>query len=282
MSDEPERKPDPRRKADAAKGKIQELRIQNRQAIEDVKLLHADAKKEKELRDAENAKVREFKKTWQAQEQAAAKIKEQLAELRKTISSNAKGQDPERLKQELEQLEWVQQTEALSKEEDREIARKIKSILKALPEAQKASESFQQIRDLEKTLYAANDVARKTRQQMAHHAKESDAHHKNHVTLLKKANSLSKKITERFKQLDAKRAELMEEHQKIKAERKARKDEAKADRDAIKQERNAAAAKAKEKAKKLAGPVLEKLKSGGKLTLEDLQIIQEAGIDLPA
>ncbi|MBI4360189.1 hypothetical protein HY572_00255 [Candidatus Micrarchaeota archaeon] len=284
MSDEPEKKNDaaPRKRLDAAKGKVAELRIQNRQAIEEVKALHENAKKEKELRDAENQAVKNLKKAWQDQEHAAAHIKQELAAARKQTDAVPRGQNPQRLKAELEQLEWVQQTEALSKQEDREISKKVKAILKALPEAETASGTFQKIRELEKTLYAANDSARKTRQEMSQHAKKSDDHHKNHVTLLKKANSLSKKITERFKELDEKRAALMEEEQKIRDERKAERDSAKADREALKTERQHANTKAREKARLLAGKVLEKIKNGGKLTLEDLQIIQEAGIDLTA
>lgn len=281
MSDEtPKTDAAPRKSLEAAKEKVQELRIQNRQAIDDVKALHAQAAQEKQLRDAENKKVQDLKNTWRDQEQNAAKIKKELTTLRNDVAAVPRGKNPERLKQELEQLEWIQQTEALSKEEDREISKKVKDILRGLPEAEKTSGAFQKIRELEKTFREANNAVRKTRQEMNQHAKASDAHHKNHVSLLRKANSLSKKITERFKELDQKRAALMEEEQKIRAERKAQRDEMRADREALKTERQHANTKAREKAKQMAGKVLEKIKKGGKLTLEDLQIIQEAGTDV--
>ncbi|MDP2717154.1 MAG: hypothetical protein Q8P02_00265, partial [Candidatus Micrarchaeota archaeon] len=76
---------DPRKKIDAARDKVQALRLSNREAIAEVKKLHADAKSFREQRDAENAKVKEAKSQWQAAEKEEQAARDKLAEARAAL-----------------------------------------------------------------------------------------------------------------------------------------------------------------------------------------------------
>ena len=60
----------------------------------------------------------------------------------------------------------------------------------------------------------------------------------------------------------------------------ARKAEEKAERDRIQAEKDAEKATVRQKAAGIAEKALERFRNGGKLTWEDLQAIQEAGLEL--
>ncbi|MBI2445750.1 hypothetical protein HYV43_05155 [Candidatus Micrarchaeota archaeon] len=267
------------------------LRLKSREAIADVKKFYADAAELKKMRDAENEKVREFKKKRQEAESKVTEAIEKLKPLRGQLDGLPRAESPGRLRAELERLEWEQQTEAVSPKAEKELSRRIKDLREQLAPAEKARGVFEQIKPLEENLRAATAEVRIYRTELAKHAKASDAHHEAMLKLYKKAESLSKKIGENLKQLDEKRALLDEERKEFfqiqgqvkgaeKAQMDARRAEEKAERDRIQAEKEAERNAIKQKATGIAEKALEKFRAGGKLTWEDLQAIQEAGLEL--
>ncbi len=267
------------------------LRIKSREAIGEVKKFYAEASELKKLRDAENEKVKEFKKKRQEAEEKVNEAIEKLKPLRGQLDGLPRAESPGRLRSELERLEWEQQTEAVSPKAEKELSRRIKDLRDQLAPAEKARGVFEQIKPLEESLRAATAEVRIYRTELTKHAKASDAHHESMLKLYKKAESLSKKIGENLKELDAKKAMLDEERKEFfqiqgqvkgaeKAEWEARKAEEKAERDRIQAEKDAEKATVRQKAAGIAEKALERFRNGGKLTWEDLQAIQEAGLEL--
>jgi len=267
------------------------LRLKSREAIGEVKKFYAEAAELKKLRDAENEKVQEFKKKRQESEVKVAEALEKLKTLRGQLEGLPKAESPGRLRAELERLEWEQQTEAVSPKAEKELSRRIKELREQLGPAEKLRGVFAQMKPLEDGLRAAQAESRIYRTELSKHAKASDHHHEAMLKLYKKADSLSKKIGENLKQLDEKKTLLDEERKEFfqiqgqvkgaeKAEWEARKAEEKAERDRIKAEQDAEKASLKHKATGIAEKALEKFRNGGKLTWEDLQAIQAAGLEL--
>ncbi len=277
MTDETQ---DPRKSLETARDKVQKLRLSNREAIAEVQKLHADAKNRRELRDAENAKVKKAKANWQAAEKEAQAARDKLAEARKALGNVPKSRPPTALQAELERLEWVQQTEALSPKEEKQIGKKIKDLLKILPDAKKASAAFDGIGPLATAMREANEAAKTARREMNEHARKSDEMHQAFLKAIKKADSLSKKITEKFKELDEKRAALDAQLGERRQQQKTLRDKERREMEALKKEQAEFDAKAREKATGLAQKAIEKFKNGGKLSMQDIQAIQAAGLDL--
>lgn len=276
---------------DAVREATQALRLKSREAIAEVKKFYADAAELKKQRDAENEKVQEFKKKRITAEKKSAEILQQLQALRGQLVGLPKADSPGRLRATLERLEWEQMTEAVSAKAEKELSRQINELRKQLGPAEKMREVFAQIRPLEEQLRAAMAEVRIYRTEMAKDAKASDAHHEAMLKLYKKAASLSKKIGENLKELDAKRALLNEERKEFfqiqgqfrgaeQAQIAARRAEEKAERDRIQAEKDAERNATKKKAASIAEKALERFRAGGKLTWEDLQAIQEAGLEL--
>ncbi len=267
------------------------LRLKSRESIAQVKQFYSDAGELKKKRDAENEKVQEFKKKRQEAESRAGKILTQLQALRSQIDELPKADSPGRLKAELERLEWEQMTEAVSAKAEKELSRRINELRAQLGPAEKMRGVFAQLKPLEDQLRAASAEVRIYRTELTKHAKASDTHHEAMLKLYKKAESLSKKIGENLKELDQKRALLDEERKEFfqiqgqyrqteESQRAAFRSEEKAERDRMQSEKQAERNAIKKKATAIAEKALEKFRAGGKLTWEDLQAIQEAGLEL--
>lgn len=276
---------------DAVREATQVLRLKSREAIAQVKQFYNEAAELKKQRDSENEKVQEFKKKRQEAEKKVEELKTELQALKSQVAGLPKNETPGRLRAELERLEWEQQTEAVSPKAEKELSRKINELRAQLGPAEKMREVFDKIKPIEERLRSATAEARIYRTELAKHAKASDAFHDLMLKIYKKADSLSKKIGENLKELDEKRALLDEERKEFtqirgqirtveQADRAARIAEEKAERDRIQTEKDVEKAKIKQKATTLAEKALEKFRQGGKLTWDDLQAIQEAGMEL--
>ncbi|MBI5225988.1 hypothetical protein HY994_01975 [Candidatus Micrarchaeota archaeon] len=266
------------------------LRIKSREAITQVKQFYAEAAELKKSRDSQNEKVQEFKKKRKDAETKANAILTQLQALRSQLDSLPKAQSPGHLKAELERLEWEQMTEAVSAKAEKELSRRINDLRNQLGPAEKLKGVFAEIHPLEEQLRAASAEVRIYRNELSKHAKASDAHHEAMLKLYKKAQSLSKKIGENLKELDAKKALLDEERKEFfqisgqvrtaeGAERAQYRAQQKADADALKAEKDAQHKATQSRAAGIAEKALERFRTGGKLTWEDLQAIQAAGLD---
>ncbi len=263
-----------------AKKDTDSLKIKNREAMDQLRAFYDDAKKEKALRNEENQKVQECKKNRQAAEEKVVNARNALAELRGKITLLPKATAPQNLRRELEQLEWVQQTEAHSPKEEKEISRKISELRKQLGPAEALHETFKQIRPLEDALREANGDARQWREKQKEHARKSDEHHNNQIKNLKKADALSQKIAESIKQIGEKFSALNEERDQLNQLRGTIRKAEKEEEDKIKAEEAALASMQKNKARAIAEQALEKFRTGGTISLGDLQAIQAAGLEL--
>ncbi|MBI5036048.1 hypothetical protein HZC09_01770 [Candidatus Micrarchaeota archaeon] len=256
---------------------VQSLVLKNKEALANMRELYATAKSEKEKRDGENAKVKELKGQKAKAEEAVAKAKEAMDKSDAALKNLQEMDNPRELKRQIEQLEWIQQTEASPKEE-KELSKKINDLRKKLPAAEEKSGAFAERAKVRDELRKANAAARETREKMRETAKKSDEHHATYVKALKKASALQEKLSEAFKDLDQKRALLKTERDEFDQMRGEIRQQAKEEREKERKEQESIERRQKQKATEMGKEALEGFKKGKKLTLEDLQAIQEAGL----
>ena len=187
-----------------------------------------------------------------------------------------KGPSLNQLAAEFERLEWEQQTEALSIKESKALEKRLRELRKQMPAASKGVKASAQVRQLSKELRPVKEELDKARAEFDAARKESDARHEEAMALSKKADELGKKIGENIKILGEKREAEGEERRKygerLKQVMTAEEREEKARLQKKRREHDKRLDEFKLKAQK----VREKLKAGGKLSMEEFQILQQA------
>lgn len=261
----------------AAKKELQVLVAKNREAITHLRGFFEKARAEKQKRDEENKKVQELKAKRTEGEKKVDEAREKLEKLDKTLSANPDVENPRELKEKIDKLEWFQQTEANTSEE-KKVGVEIKALRQQLPEAEKKGSAYAERSKFRKQLRDASLELRKIRQEMGVHAKKSDEHHTAMIKAFEKAKTLKEKLNEAFKDLDQKRALLATEQKEFSEIRTALMSEEKAEMEKERAEAKAVHDQQMAKVSTKAKDALDKLKSGKKISLEELQAIQQAGL----
>lgn len=253
---------------------------ENRDRIAKMKALLVDSNAERKKRDDENAKVKEYKEKRLAAETEVNKVREELdsRKVRLRELGGDSGVSFERLQRQIEELEWIQETEATTTRKEREISKQIKDLRKQLPSSEESRKLFQEANALQDSLSKLNREARDCRKQMEVHAKQSDVYHKAHIETLKKTRAMQEKIGATIALLDDKRGEANEAHKDFVATQKKMRASDKAERDEIHREARARDQEMKAKVEIQAKEVLEKFRAGVKLTMEEFLVLKESGL----
>lgn len=259
---------------------VRETSVQNNHLISEFQKHLSNAESEKVKRNSENSQVRMLK---HERDEAEAKIKEvkkslssKQAELKK-IEEHSSGRSYSSIKQELEQLEWKQQTES-SPRIEKELSKKIKELHKMAERTEKAEPLWKEVKTYREELGKLIGESRKARELLQTHAKNSELHHQKMIDEEKKADSVRQKITRGMEELDEKRklaseakAEYVKAFQKNKEEQKTQQQQ-NFDRKAREKGRQYAALK--EKAKQ----IYEQFKQGKSISTEEMMILSESGL----
>ena len=268
-----------REQRDAANKEVRLIAARNKSLITELKELMAKADAEKKERDRENEIVKKLVEEKKALEQEISVLKKAYSEKKKEIRELGEfKEDPERLQKEIEELEWEQQTEAVSPKKERELSKKINELRARLPKTEKATALFKEARELRLKLREKIEESRKKSEEINSHAKASDEHHATRIACLKKAEALQQKISETFTQLDAKRSEAEAQHAELIAARSELQRKKESEEAREKSLKRAVEAKIRAKLSEQAKKLYAEFKAGRKLNVDELLLLQEAGV----
>ncbi|MFH0835562.1 MAG: hypothetical protein V1834_00165 [Candidatus Micrarchaeota archaeon] len=264
---------------DAANKDARVLATANKQSLAKLKELYAQADVERDKRDAENDKVVALKKERDSLQKRAHAVREELNSARDKLGDTKDyPEDPIRLQERIEELEWVQQTEALSAAREKDLGKQITELRKKLPAAADARQLLSKIHELRKKLRDLIQKSDALHAKVQEHARASEAHHQKTRAILAKAAKLQAKVTVNFQALDAKRGVAQKHHDELVSQIKER--ESKEDAE-FKSEERQQMKQLQERRKELnkqAQTILAGFKSGKKITMEELLILREAGL----
>ncbi len=268
-----------REQRDAANKQVRVIAARNKALINEFKQLMAKADAEKKARDSENEIVKKLVEEKKALENEISVLKKACVEKQNELRglSEFKG-DPERLQEEIEELEWKQQTEAVSAKKERELSKKINELRAQLPKTEKATKLLKELRELRVKLRDKINESRKKSDEINAHARASDEHHQTRIACLKKAEALEQKIGETFKELDAKRGEADAQHAELAAARAELRKREENEKQKETRAKLAAEARIRAKISEQAKRLFEEFKAGRKLSMDELLVLQEAGV----
>lgn len=269
---------DLKKERDDAVKEVRTISVENRKKIGDLKQSFAKAGELKATRDKENGLAAEFRKKRDEAKAKADECKKKLFELRGKITAAGGGKNPTAIQEQVERLEWIQQTESLNAKEEKELAKRIKELMRELPQAegfQSLMREYSAERDKLKKIF---EEEKRYHEKMLEHSKKAQATHEALMAESKKIKHLQESVSSAMEVLkqkegvaDEKQVELvktvgekklqeMEEHQREHAEEVRR--------------QHAQHNKILEKAKE----IYEKFKSGKKISSEDLTVLQQSGL----
>lgn len=266
-------------KRDLTNEEVRDLTKKNRDRIGLLKDVTAQAQEEKRLRDKENEEVRKLKTGRDAAEEEARSSRQELSEKQARLKEfGGEGSLPLHvLERRLEELEWIQETEATTARKERELSKQIRELRKQMPQSKEAKALFNEVKALKEKLKALNSRAKELREKMQERARESEAHHENRLKLLRKAEHLQEKISATIELLGEKRGEADELHKEFVDARKEIREAEKRDRDEEKEEKRKREKEIRGKLDEQAKRILERFKAGEKLSMEELMILRETG-----
>ncbi|MFH1056243.1 MAG: hypothetical protein V1717_00375 [Candidatus Micrarchaeota archaeon] len=263
---------------DSARREVRTIATANRDRIGELKQLFSKATELKLQRDKENSLAKEFREKRDGKKGQIDGCKAKLSELRGNMQSAGGGKNPMAIQEQVEQLEWYQQTEALSPKEEREMSKKITELRKQLPHAKEFQQAIAEYSQERKKLSTLISEERALHEKMLEHAKKAQDSHDKLIQTSKKIEGAQKSISatlevlkekedvasekhgELVKAVGEKRVREMEEYQREQAE-KTRLQQA---------QHQKVVAKAKE--------IYERFKEGKKITSEELLVLQQSGL----
>jgi len=249
----------------------------------EVRKLVDEAAKHREQRDQLNEQVRAAKAARDEKNKIVRTIDDKVAELKKaTAPKEVPKEGPvqmpiSKLKKDLKQLEFFHQSQALTKDKEKEIIEKIKALNIEIKDREKASEQTSEVKNAIHELREARDAAEAEHKKVSELAEKAQAEHDVMIQLYEKADALRKeadKAQEMF--LQTKNQADDEHHRHIDNIRQVH------DYDKILTGLKQKAKKARKKkddtaAQKEADDIFEKFKKGEKLSTDDLMMLQKSG-----
>ncbi len=263
---------------DSARKEVRTISVDNRDKISQLRAHFAKASELKALRDKENSLANEFRKKRDSLKDQIVSSKQKLSEMRGKMRSEGSGRNPAAIQEEIERMEWFQQTEDLNAKEEKELSKKIKELLKQMPQAQ----GFQQ---LLKEYSAERDKLKKLIEQEKgfhektfEHSKKAQASHDALIAESKKISALQQSLSQTMELLKAKEGAAVEKHGelvKVVGERKLHEMEER-QREMRDEARRMQAQQRKieDKARAIYG----RLKAGEKISREEMMVLQQSGI----
>jgi uncharacterized coiled-coil DUF342 family protein len=245
----------------------------------EVRKLVDDAAKHRELRDQQNEQVKGAKAARDEYNKKVKALDEHVTELKKASApkESAAVMPVSKLKRELKQLEFFHQSQALTKDKEKELVEKMKALNLEIKDKEKSLEQNAEVKIAVKELREARDLAEAEHTKVSELAERAQSEHDVMIQLYEKADSMRK---------DADKAQEMFLETKNKADEEHRKHIENIrqlhDYDKIISGLRQKAKKAKKKkddnvAMKEAESIFDKFKRGEKLSTEDLMMMQKSG-----
>ncbi|MFA4946633.1 MAG: hypothetical protein WC607_03810 [Candidatus Micrarchaeia archaeon] len=269
-----------KKKRDLSEKEARELAKKNRERIDELRETMSTSSEARRKRDEENAKVKEYKEKRLAAETEVDKVKTELDEKKEKLRLLVGDSKMpfEKLQREIEELEWIQQTEATSAKRERELSKQINDLRKQLPSSEEAKKLYTDVGALRERLSKLNAEARDNRKLMEEHARESDVHHNKHLAAYKSGKALQEKISSAMGVLDVKRGEADAANGELAGIQRKKRDEESQEYEKERRETRAKETEIKHRVELKAKDILEKFRSGEKLSMEEFLILKESGL----
>ncbi|PIO06399.1 hypothetical protein COT29_01270 [Candidatus Micrarchaeota archaeon CG08_land_8_20_14_0_20_59_11] len=253
---------------------------QNKERIALLKQTMAETNEARRLRDEENRAASEFREKRRAIETEIIELRAKMDALQKEMNETPSvpgGEDPDRLIRRIEELEWFQQTEALSATKEKELSKRIKEMRKKLPNASRAMTIRADMRGLRETIRTKSAEAKALREEMEKHSHLADEQHAKRVALLEKTRKMEEKLADVLKELGDFRDKADDAHEGFLEARGEARRVSDAERAREKAEKDAKENEMRSKLGEQAKSILAKFKAGEKLSFEEIQVLQETG-----
>ncbi len=260
--------------------KMREYKTIRDEHNKEVRGLIESVKAEREARDVINTDITEAKERRSALHAQLKSIYDEIRELRGTIVGSP-STDQRRMMRRVEELEWKQQTEQLTIDEERSIVEEIAGIEARLVKIGQQKEKQDRISELRRLARKLKEEATEAHQKVLELSEQSQIHHKEVVRIRpqleeykKSADTAHQNFVEWLKKVKAGEAKLKEIRTQIdEIQGKLRKHQV--DQPSRHERRAAVRAEQKERAQVAA----EKLQSGGRLTFDEFILAQRAVTD---
>jgi uncharacterized coiled-coil DUF342 family protein len=247
-----------------------------------VRALIEEAGKHRENRDQLNVKVRESKDLRDEWNKKVSELNEKVSALKKDkepVPEKRPDNEPpiKQLKKQLKDLEFKQQTSALSKDKDDEIVKQISLLAHQIDEKEKASEHGGEIKELVHQLRDAKSQAETHHRAVSEYARSAQTAHDDMIALYEQADKLRKEADAAQEEFVKCKTQADEEHKKhieqIESVHKMDKDVTSIRTRKAKDRKK----KVDNESKKEAEEIFNRFKAGEKLSTEDLMSLQKSG-----
>ncbi len=261
---------------------VKKLADENQKNISRLREHLKEADAQKKTRDEYNAKVKEISEKRRVLIEESRRID---AELREAETQARKYQTDTdipyaKLARLIEQMEWQLQTQSMPPKAENALSQDIRKLLKKKEALEKGQPLRKKIRDLRKRKGELGIEFRALEETQEINSKESDKHHEAMLKSYKKADDARAKISEYLEKIGEKRKDADETYMKMREAVGEVRAESEKHRTHERKER-------KKKEQDRMGELEEKaqqiyidFKAGKKVSIEELQILQMAGIEI--
>jgi len=241
-----------------------------------VRELIEEASKHREKRDALNVKVRESKASRDEWNKKVNDLNESVIQLKK--ANMPKDVPPlKKLKKELKNLEFKQMTSVLSTDKEKELIELLSDMQAKIKEREKLMEQNTDIKDAIGELREARDKAEEHHKTVSVLAEQAQTEHDTMIDLYEKADEFRKQADEAQEKFIESKLNADEEHRKHIENIRQVHDFDKIITGLRQKVRKAKKKKEESDAKREAGEIFDKFKSGEKLSTEDIMALQKSG-----
>ncbi|MBI5224244.1 hypothetical protein HY989_00060 [Candidatus Micrarchaeota archaeon] len=262
---------------------VRKMADENQKKIQMLKELLDKADTERKARDEYNSKVKEAVDKRRHLIDKAREVDLQLKELE---AEGSKYVVPEgsmpigRLNHLIDQLEWQLQTSAMPIKQENALSKEIKELLKQKIALEKTQPLRRKLYELRKSRQELNNEFRSLDGIQEVNSKESDSRHETMLKYYKKADEIRVEISDYLEKIGEKRKDADETYSKLRDVR----NEIQTEGDRVyAEERRERKKKEDEKLDELeekAKQIYLDFKSGKKVSMEELQIMQMAGFEI--
>ncbi|MEK6842918.1 MAG: hypothetical protein AABY04_00360 [Candidatus Micrarchaeota archaeon] len=262
---------------------VRKLADENQKKIQLLKELLDKADTERKARDELNSKVKEVT---DRRRHLIDKAKETDSQIKELEAEGSKYVVPEgampigRLNHLIDQLEWQLQTSAMPIKQENALSKEIKELLKQKIALEKTQPLRRKLYDLRKARQDLNFEFRSLDGAQEQNSKESDKRHETMLGYYKKADDIRVEISDYLEKIGEKRKDADETYLKlrdVRNEMQSEGDRAYADE---KRERKKKEDEKLDELEEKAKQIYLDFKSGKKVSMEELQIMQMAGFEI--
>ncbi|MFH1779626.1 MAG: hypothetical protein ABH803_00580 [Candidatus Micrarchaeota archaeon] len=264
-------------KRTSANKEVKAISSKNRDSINEFKQSVNEAKTKREERNKINEQIKELKEKREAKNNELKPLIEILNLLRSELKERG-FENPRYLKEEIDRFEWILQTEPLKPRQEKELSKQISELRAKYAEMSIAREKISKLDDAKKKFRELKKQSEALHSKIQELAKESHRLHEEAVKSSKKADFISKEINAGMEELKEKKQQADEIHSQIIETQTLEEKEENRTWKAQEERKEKAVIKQKRTLAEQAKEILEKFKSGEKISTQEFLTLQESGL----